>query len=99
LLKPWNEKSSRIVGLTQLETQSGIWHDGQDRSVQGQLQFLKAAVLVAKHRKDAIFGYLVAQPLEITMTRYFELIRFRADCGLEASVIFVPRRDDIDSPH
>jgi glycosyltransferase involved in cell wall biosynthesis len=96
------EEALRIVGLTQLETQRvGFGMMGRITPFKGQLQFLKAAVLVEKLRKDAYFWIFGSPaPGDNDDLRYFEqLIRFRADSGLEASVMFVPRRDDIEICH
>lgn len=93
------EEALRIVGLTRLDTQRvGFGMMGRITPFKGQLQFLKAAALVEKHRKDAYFWIFGSPtPGDNVDRRYFEqLIRFRADFGLEASVMFVPRRDDIE---
>ena len=92
-------KALQVLGLAQLETKRvGFGMIGRITPFKGQLQFLKAAVLVAKKRTDANF-WIFGSPAsgDKNDLRYFEeLIRFRADSGLEASVTFVPWRDDIE---
>ena len=94
------EEALQILGLTQLEpNRVGFGMMGRITPFKGQLQFLKAAALVAKHRKDAYF-WIFGSPArgDINDFHYFEqLIRFRVDYGLEASVLFVPWRDDIET--
>ena len=93
------DKALHILGMNQLETNRvGFGMMGRITPFKGQLQFLKAALLVARARKDAYFWIFGSPALgDEDDLRYFkQLIRFRAENGLESSVFFVPRRDDIE---
>ena len=93
------EDALQILSLSRLEPERiGFGMMGRITPFKGQLEFLKAAALVARDREDAYFWVFGSPaPGDAKDARYLEqLIHFTVDCGLESSIIFVPQRDDIE---